>query len=121
MLRLLVITAFLMPGTFSTAAAQDSDSPNKNLDVRSPVGDLHLGNDADAKKVGIPLYPGARLKSHDENSDQANLSMLTEAFGMKLLVANYVSDDDPAKIVELDRKSTRLNSSHRTQPRIPPS
>jgi hypothetical protein len=103
MFRFFVITTVLIVGTFSTAAAQDSDSPNKNLDVRSPVGDLHLGNDADASKVGIPLYPGARLKSHDQNSDQANLSMFTEAFGMKLVVANYVSNDDPAKVVEFYR------------------
>ena len=103
MFRFLVITAFLIGASFSMAAAQDSDSPNKNLDVRSPVGDLHIGNDADARKAGIPLYPGAQLKSHEENSDQANLSMLTEAFGMKVVVANYVSDDDPAKIVEFYR------------------
>jgi len=80
MFRFFVITTVLIVGTFSTVAAQDSDSRNKDLDVRSPVGDLHLGNDADASKVGIPLYPGARLKSHDQNSDQANLSMFTEAF-----------------------------------------
>jgi hypothetical protein len=103
MLRFGVLVTFLVAGTFLPAVAQDSDSQNKNLDVRSSVGDLHVGNDADARKVGIPLYPGAHLKSHDENSDQANLSMLTEAFGMKLVVANYVSDDDPAKIVEFYR------------------
>jgi hypothetical protein len=107
MFRFFVLATFLIAATLSIAAAQDSDSRNKNLDVRSPVGDLHVGNDADARKVGIPLYPGARLKSRDQNSDQANLSMLTEAFGMKLVVANYVSDDDPAKIVEFYRDKLR--------------
>ena len=34
---------------------------------------------------------------------QANLSVLTEAFGMKLVVANYDSDDAPAKIVDFYR------------------
>jgi len=83
--------------------AQDSKSENKSLDVRSSVGDLHVGPDADAKKVGLPLYPGARVKSDDPNSSQANLSVLTDAFGMKLVVANYVSDDDPAKVVDFYR------------------
>ena len=77
--------------------AQDSDSQDKNFDVRSSVGDLHVGDDADAKKVGVPLYPGARLKTDDKNNNQANFAVLTEAFGMKLIVANYVSDDDPRK------------------------
>lgn len=88
-------------------AAQDSDNQNKNLDIRSSVGDLHVGSDADARKAGLPLYPGARLKSEDENKnknkDQANLSVLTEAFGMKLVVAQYVSDDAPSKVIDFYR------------------
>jgi len=89
----------------SAAFAQDSGNPNKNknVDITSPVGDLHLGADADARKAGLPLYPGARLKSDDENKGQANLSVLTEAFGMKLVVAHYDSDDAPAKIVDFYR------------------
>jgi hypothetical protein len=83
--------------------AQDSDTQNKNLDITSPVGDLYVGSDADAHKTGLPLYPGARLKSEDDNKNQANLSVLTEAFGMKLVVANYVSDDAPAKIIDFYR------------------
>ena len=85
--------------------AQDSgnQNKNKNVDITSPVGDLHLGADADARKAGLPLYPGARLKSDDENKSQANLSVLTEAFGMKLVVAHYDSDDAPAKIVDFYR------------------
>jgi hypothetical protein len=83
--------------------AQDSSNQNKNLDVTSPAGDLHIGSDADARKTGLPLYPGARLKSDDKNKNQANLSILTEAFGMKLVVANYESDDAPAKILDFYR------------------
>lgn len=83
--------------------SQDSKSDNKTFDVRSSVGDLHVGADADAKKVGVPLYPGARPKVDEKNDSQANLSILTEAFGMKLVVANYVSDDAPGKIVEFYR------------------
>lgn len=82
---------------------QDSGNQNKNLDVRSSAGDLHIGSDADARKTGLPLYPGARLKTDDENKSQANLSILTEAFGMKLVVAKYDSDDAPGKILDFYR------------------
>jgi|SRR5579862_8771167 len=85
------------------ALAQNSDSQNNNLDVRSSVGDLHVGSDADARKAGLPLYPGARVKKDDENDSPANLSVFTEAFGIKLVVAKYVSDDSPAKIVDFYR------------------
>jgi hypothetical protein len=103
MLQAVVLTFLLSVASVLPGLAQDADSQNKNLDIRSPMGNLHLGADADAKKIGVPLYPGARLKTRDPNSDQANLSVLTEAFGMKLVVANYVSDDDPAKIVAFYR------------------
>lgn len=105
MFRSFTLTALLIGATFSAAAAQDSDSKDKNLDIQSPVGDLHVGSDADAKKIGLPLYPGARWQSHDSSSDSdsANLSVLTEAFGMKLVVAKYVSADDPSKIIEFYR------------------
>ena len=93
--------AMAIPGI---AQSQKSDSSQDDkFDVRSSIGDLHVGSDADARKAGLPLYPGARLKSDQENKDQANLSVLTEAFGMKLVVAQYVSDDSPAKIIDFYR------------------
>lgn len=109
MFRGLALAALLVGATILPAATQESDSKNKNLDIQSPVGNLHVGNDADARKVGLPVYPGARWKSHDSSSDSdsANLSLLTEAFGMKLIVANYVSADDPSKIVEFYRSKLK--------------
>lgn len=90
-----------------TLPVLSQDSHDKNLDVRSPVGDLHVGDDADAKKVGVPLYPGARLKTGDDSKNQANLSMLTDAFGMKLIVANYVADDSPGKVLDFYRNQLK--------------
>jgi hypothetical protein len=105
MFRHLTLALALTAALTLPVAAQDSDQHNKNLDIRSSIGDLHVGSDADARKAGLPLYPGARLKSEDENKnkDQANLSVLTEAFGIKLVVAQYVSDDAPAKLVDFYR------------------
>jgi hypothetical protein len=85
------------------AATPQSDSQNKSLDVRSSVGDLHLGADADARKTGLPLYPGARVKTDNNNDDKVNLGILTEAFGLKLVVANYESDDAASKVIDFYR------------------
>jgi hypothetical protein len=86
------------------AQSQQSDSDqNKHLDIQSSAGDLHLGNDADARKAGLPLYPGARLRHDKEDSDPVNLGLLTEAFGMKLVVAKYESDDAPGKVIDFYR------------------
>jgi hypothetical protein len=85
------------------AIAQDSQH-DKKLDIQSSVGDLHVGTDADAQKIGLPLYPGARLHHEsDKDNSSVNLGILTEAFGMKLVVAKYDSDDAPAKIIDYYR------------------
>jgi hypothetical protein len=91
-----------IPG-FAGQAQQTDSGQDKAFDVRSTVGDLHLGSDADARKTGLPLYPGARLRSDDKDRDQANLSIFTEAFGFKLVVANYDSDDAPGKVIDFYR------------------
>jgi len=80
------------------ALAQQSDAEDKPFDVRSSIGDLHVGKDADAHGVGLPLYPGASPK-HEDNNEPLNFGVLTESFGVKLVVAKYESDDAPSKVV----------------------
>src|ERR1700722_12892551 len=103
MFRRLTLAFAVTLGLTLPVIAQDSDNQNKNFDIQSTVGDLHVGSDADARKAGLPLYPGARLKSDDENRSPANLSVLTEGFGIKLVVVQYASDDAPGKIIDFYR------------------
>ena len=95
--------AFALTAALSlSVSAQQADSQDSNFDVRSSVGDMHVGKDADAAKQGLPLYPGARPKREKDN-DPLNFGILTDAFGMKLIVAKYESDDPPAKIIDFYR------------------
>jgi hypothetical protein len=89
------------------APAQSQSDQNKGLDVRSSAGNMHLGNDADLREVGLPVYPGARERKHDENRNSANLSLFTSAFGVKLVVLNYDSDDAPDKIIAYYRQKLK--------------
>src|ERR1700728_3163769 len=93
-------------GSSNFAASQQNQDggQDKHFDIQSSAGDLHVGNDADARKAGLPLYPGARLRHDKENSDAANLSLFTQAFGVKLVVAKYDSDDAPGKIIDYYRE-----------------
>jgi len=88
------------------AFAQQADKDDKAFDVRSSIGDLHVGKDADAQKAGLPLYPGARPYREKDN-DALNFGIFTEAFGLKLVVAKYEADDPPAKILEFYRDKMR--------------
>jgi hypothetical protein len=111
--RVALVLTFVVVLTSSSVAAepqkqeQEKDGQDKHLDIRSSAGDLHVGNDADASKMGLPLYPGARLKHDDDNKNAVNLGLLTEAFGIKLVVASYESDDTPAQVVEYYREKLR--------------
>lgn len=110
MFRSLALTFALAVCIASLAAAQENQNQDKALTVESPVGNLHIGPDADAKKIGLPLYPGARLAKRDtdgDKHDQANLSILTDAFGMNLLVAKYESEDPPEKILNFYREKMK--------------
>ena len=78
--------------------AQQSDTQDKPFDVRSSIGDLHVGKDADAKQAGLPLYPGARPKKN-ESDDPLNFGLLTESFGLKVIVAKYETDDPAPKVI----------------------
>ncbi len=102
---ILAVTFGVAMAISSFAAPQNTDSSqDKHFDIQSSAGDLHMGNDADARKAGLPLYPGARLR-HDEDNDEAlNLGVLTDAFGIKLVVAKYDSEDAPAKVVDFYRE-----------------
>ena len=107
MFRPILVIAFgtvLAVPTVSAQSQKTDCEKDKGVDVRSSVGDLHMGNDADARKAGLPLYPGARVHHDKENSDALNLGVLTEAFGVKLVIAKYDSDDEPGKVISYYRE-----------------
>lgn len=94
------------------ASQQTQDSgQDKHVDIQSKVGDLHVGTDADARKVGLPLYPGARVRHDEDDSNAANLSLFTEYFGVKLMIAKYDSDDAPAKVIDFYRDKLKKYGS----------
>ncbi|HXM60150.1 MAG TPA: hypothetical protein VN950_04785 [Terriglobales bacterium] len=100
-LALAAAFAMLLSLIVLTAEAQQAEDGNqdKHLDIRSSAGDLHVGNDADVRDIGLPVYPGARLKHDDDSKNSANIGIFTAAFGMKLVVVNYDSDDSPSKVI----------------------
>jgi hypothetical protein len=100
-IRPILVAALGIAVTIPGCAAQTQKSEGEqddHFDVRSSVGDLHVGKDADAQKAGLPLYPGARSKREKDN-DPLNFGILTESFGFKMVIAKYESDDAPDKVI----------------------
>ena len=92
----------LLPARGAAAQNTNRDDEDKNLDLQ-----LHVGKDAGAREVGLPLYPGARLKHDEKNQSRANFALLTGAFGMKLVVASYDSGDAPSKVIAYYREQLK--------------
>ncbi len=93
--------------SLAARAQQTDNSQDKHLDIQSSVGELHMGTDADARKAGLPLYPGARLHRDEDNDKGVNFGVVTEAFGMKLVVVKYDSDDAPGKVIDFYRNKLK--------------
>jgi hypothetical protein len=107
MFRMTAIAAFATLVFSLPSAAQNSDK-DKNLDIRSPIADLHVGKDADAQKAGLPLYPSARPQQKDnDDHDAVNMALLTEKLGMKLIVAKYQTDDPSEKVLAFYREKMK--------------
>jgi hypothetical protein len=101
-LGILLGVAIAIP--LSAQAQETSTGQDKHLDIQSSAGDLHVGTDGDARKAGLPLYPGARPKHDDKDSSALNFGVLSETFGVKLVVAKYESNDAPGKVIDYYRE-----------------
>jgi hypothetical protein len=100
-------TLLSLPALIAQAQQPDNGTKDPNLDVHSSKGDLHMGKDADARSAGLPLYPGAHHRPDEPDSDSINFGVLTEAFGMKLVIAKYGSEDSPGKVVDFYREKLK--------------
>jgi hypothetical protein len=103
---LAVIT--LLPACTVNVKKNDKGEEQK-VDIRTPVGGLHVSTDADGRDTGLPIYPGARMKEKGDNGDQksANVNISTGLFGLKVIAAEYESDDTPDKLTSYYRDQLR--------------
>jgi hypothetical protein len=73
----------------------------KQVDIKSPMGDLHVGEGADIRDAGLSLYPGAQPAPKDDSDDKksANVNLSLPGFSLKVVAAEFVSGDAPDKII----------------------
>jgi hypothetical protein len=74
---------------------------DKHVDIKSPMGDLHVSEQADIRDAGLSLYPGAKPAPKDDSDDKksANVNLSVPGFSLKVVAAEFVSDDAPDKII----------------------
>lgn len=73
----------------------------KHVDIQSPVGDLHVSEQADIRDAGLSLYPGATPAPKEGSDDEksANVNLDLPGFQLKVVAATFLSTDAPEKII----------------------
>ena len=84
---------------------KEANGQDKQVDINTLLGGVHVSKQADVADVGLPVYPGARLKEKDsDGSDKsANVNISGFGYGLKVVALEYESDDSPAKILSFYR------------------
>jgi hypothetical protein len=98
---LAILAALLLLAACDVNVKKEANGQDKQVDINTPIGGIHVSQQTEASDVGLEVYPGARLKQKDsDGSDKsANVNISGFGFGLKVVALNYESDDAPAKIV----------------------
>jgi len=101
LLALLSMAAVLIAAGCSVNVKKEKSGEDKDVDIRTPLGGIHVSKGANPEDVGVPVYPGAHLKEKDsDGSDKsANVNISGFGFGLKVVALEYESNDSPEKIV----------------------
>ena len=99
-LGLATLGALLLPAC-SVNVKKEQNGEDKQVDIDTPVGGIHVSKGANVADVGLAVYPGARLKQKDSNGGDksANVNISGFGFGVKVVALEYESEDSPAKLI----------------------
>lgn len=88
-----------------TISVKDHDnSGNSKVDIETPIGGIHVDEEANVRDTGLAVYPGARQKPKtDHDSKSANVNISSGFFGVKVVAIEYESDDPASKVLAFYR------------------
>jgi hypothetical protein len=99
----LLTAAFLLLIGCSVNVKKNDNGEDKNVDIDTPFGGIHVKKGADVRDTGLPVYPGAqpKQKSDSDSGDEksANVDISTSAFGVKVVAIEYQTNDAPNKVI----------------------
>ena len=91
---------FVVLPACSINVKKGENGEDKKVDIKTPVGAIHVDQGADVRDTGLAVYPGAKQKAEPNNGEQksANVNISSSLFGVKVVAIEYLSDDPPEKI-----------------------
>jgi hypothetical protein len=94
------LATLLLPAC-SVNVKKEQNGEDKQVDISTPVGGIHVSKGANVADVGLAVYPGARLKQKDSdgNNKSANVNISALGYGVKVVALEYESDDSPSRLI----------------------
>ncbi len=104
--------ALLLVAACSVNVKKEPNGEDKQVDINTLVGGVHVSKQADVSDIGLTVYPGARLKEKDsDGDDSANVNISGFGYGIKVIALHYESDDAPAKVLSFYRDQLKKYGS----------
>jgi hypothetical protein len=108
-LGLAVASLLLVLPACSVNVKDGKNGENSKVDIQTPVGGIHVSEEADVRDIGLAVYPGARMKTKQGNGNErsANVNISTGFFALRVIVVEYETDDAPEKVISFYRDQLR--------------
>jgi hypothetical protein len=107
------LAALLLVAACSVNVKKEANGQDKQVDIKTLVGGVHVSQQAEASDVGLTVYPGARLKEKDSDGGDksANVNISGFGYGIKVIALEYESADTPAKVIAFYRDQLKKYGS----------
>ena len=81
---------------------KNGEDAEKKVDIDTPIGGIHVSQQANPRDIGLDVYPGAKPAEKEVAGQEksANVNISTGFFGLKVVAQEYQSDAVPAKLID---------------------
>jgi len=94
------VAALLFVSACSINVKKEANGQDKQVDINTLAGNIHVSKQADASDTGLAVYPGAHLREKNSGDDKsANVNISGFGYGIKVVALEYESSDAPGKVL----------------------
>lgn len=96
----LLAALVILPGCSINVKDKDKNGEGR-VDIKTPMGNIHVNEQPDIRETGLSLYAGAKPAEKDSSEDKksANVNISGPGFALKVVAAEFQSDDAPEKVI----------------------
>ena len=80
-LLMVSLAVLLWLAACSVNVKKEANGQDKQVDINTFAGGIHVSKQADVSDVGLAVYPGARLKEKDSDGSNKSANVNISGFG----------------------------------------